>query len=208
MIDLPKLVLSKKSTATAYHFDVTTPRRCGWALCTVNDNTGELQIMSDWGNWAHRWHASPSSLGLPTLTHFIGQRDKYASHYLAGKLCKRDESQTFSAELTVRELGRQLAESRRDGDVDRSEHIATAKVLADMRHIDDVRDFVDAWNRSDAAGKVNCEPWESFRHEPTGSYLVLRDAILPALIEACRVEANLRDELARAHAAIREAVAP
>jgi hypothetical protein len=114
----PKLVLtSAKAASITYSFvtegDETTFR--SWALCTVNDQTGELLITSDWGSWSHRWHASPEALGAPTLTAFIGTRGDV--DYLARKLqCEGRESTRFSEEKTTHALRRLLCETRlRDG---------------------------------------------------------------------------------------------
>ena len=107
---VPKLVKTGQSTATTYHFRVEPLRSIGWALCTVNDGTGELAITSDWGNWAHRWHANPASLGHPTLTHFLGERA--GCHYLADKLTRREERERFDARETVKHMRRVLCEQR------------------------------------------------------------------------------------------------
>lgn len=114
----PKLVLtSAKAASITYSFvtegDETTFR--SWALCTVNDQTGELLITSDWGSWSHRWHASPEALGAPTLTAFIGTRGDV--DYLARKLQAEGRlGQRFSEEKTAGELRRLLCERRlRDG---------------------------------------------------------------------------------------------
>lgn len=106
---VPKLVKSGQTTATTYHFR-PAERGFGWALCTVNDGTGELLITSDWGNWSHRWSADPNHLGHPTLTHFIGERA--GCDYLASKLSKREEREVFDAVETVKHMQRVLCERR------------------------------------------------------------------------------------------------
>lgn len=115
---VPKLVLtSAKAASVTYSFvtegDETAFR--SWALCTVNDQTGELLITSDWGSWSHRWHASPEALGAPTLTAFIGTRGDV--DYLARKLQREGRGgERFSEEKTVGVLRRLLCERRlRDG---------------------------------------------------------------------------------------------
>src|SRR4051812_21467530 len=115
---VPKLVLtSAKAASITYSF--VTEGDPGdfrsWALCTVNDQTGELIITSDWGNWLHRWHASPEALGAPTLTAFIGDRTEV--DYLARKLQGGSRGgERFSAERTAGALRRMLCERRlRDG---------------------------------------------------------------------------------------------
>lgn len=112
MVRTPTLTLAKTTQATTFHF-VPEARDFGWALCTVNDNTGELTIQSDWGNWSHRWSANPNHLGAPTLTHFIG--DRGSAHYLAQKLAREDgprSGEEFDAELTVARLRRILVDRR------------------------------------------------------------------------------------------------
>ena len=89
MREYPKLELTGTSVAVAFHFRVNKPLG-GWAICTVNDRTGELVVQSDWGNWAHRWNTD--HIGRPSLTHFIAERDPYHDHagdYLAAKLLGR-----------------------------------------------------------------------------------------------------------------------
>src|SRR5262249_2208296 len=74
----------------------------GWALCTVNDVTGEINIQSDWGEWAYRWPKAPGG----SLTSFIGNRSS-GYHYFADKLSCEEGPQSghaFDAEPTVNRL--------------------------------------------------------------------------------------------------------
>lgn len=108
----PKLVLkSARSMSVTYSFETEGNGFKSWALCTVNDQTGELLISSDWGSWSHRWNASPSALGAPTLTAFIGDRGDV--DYLARKLQKEGRGgQVFSTRKTARALRQLLCERR------------------------------------------------------------------------------------------------
>lgn len=115
--------LTKVSTATTYHLrpsekakDGSAYHVSGWALATVNDGTGEVNIQSDWGNWSYRWHIN--HLGsihegrLMTLTEFIGNRSQGGCDYLADKLCGRDGARRFDADKTVDEMQKHLCEQR------------------------------------------------------------------------------------------------
>lgn len=111
-IRIPKFVPTRISTAATYHFKIDPPDAFGWALCTVNDGTGELLITSDYGNWSHRWSADPNHLGHPTLTHFIGERA--GCDYLANKLSRREDRELFDPNATVDHMQRVLCEKRRE----------------------------------------------------------------------------------------------
>jgi hypothetical protein len=99
-------LLSTMASATTYSFVTARDGFHSWALCTVNDATGELLITSDCGSWAHRWNPRPST----TLTTFIGRGDV---DYLARKL-QHDHrpGRVFSAQATAHTLQRRLCELR------------------------------------------------------------------------------------------------
>lgn len=102
-------LISVTTAAKTYSFRTTGEGFKSWALCTINDLTGELVITSDWGSWQHRWNASPEALGHPTLTAFIGERADV--DYLARKLARGSGSE-FSPEKTAQALQRKLCERR------------------------------------------------------------------------------------------------
>jgi hypothetical protein len=104
-------LISVRAVATTYSFQTTKEGFRSWALCTVNDRTGELLITSDWGSWSHRWDARPDSLGAPSLTAFIGDRGDV--DYLARKLQREGRAgRVFSAPTTARALRERLCERR------------------------------------------------------------------------------------------------
>lgn len=99
--------------ATTYHLSPKTDEALrGWALATVNDETGELAIQSDWGNWSFRWNTQ--HLGSPSLTHFIAGRfsGNGDCDYLADKLTSREERGHFDSYKTVEHMQRELAKAR------------------------------------------------------------------------------------------------
>jgi hypothetical protein len=101
-------LISVLSIATTYTFRMS--EGFGWALCTINDETGELIITSDWGSWSYLWSPKPDHLGAATLTHFIG--DRGSVDYLVNKLLGRRACQQFSVDATVRHLRTLIAKRR------------------------------------------------------------------------------------------------
>jgi hypothetical protein len=113
----PKLVHTRTTAAITYHF--RPDNDLGWALATVNDDTNELTIQSDWGNWSYRWGHGNFGDSNPTLTHFIGGRSPASCNYLADKLWKAGNprgssygGQVFDADATVEKLRNMLARAR------------------------------------------------------------------------------------------------
>lgn len=115
-MDLPAFKLASKSTATTYRFVVEDPsggHHGGWACCTVNDATGELNIMSDWGNWAYRWNVAHlgSKDRKVALTEFLSDRTSF--DYLADKLTSDDDARAFDADATLERCRELLLVARR-----------------------------------------------------------------------------------------------
>lgn len=103
------------SASTTYHL-YPRDHATGWALATINDDTCELTIQSDWGNWSYRWHAAGMAMRADgrreTLTEFIADRNEDYCDYLADKLTSYEERHEFSPERTVAELRSMLARNR------------------------------------------------------------------------------------------------
>lgn len=205
-----KLKLLATTQATSYSFGPENGHHGDWAICTVNDATGELSVQSDWGNWSHRWNPDPKHLGAPTLTAFIA--DRSSCHYLADKLSPsegRQAARMFDAEATIAEFRGVLLERRKEdarrwspsslsdrvGDVRARSRLLdreTAREIWDeLGRLD--RDNVDAFLRGyyeiDGVGTfISEEPYEHLASCPTPAYLVLLHGILPALVAACEAK--------------------
>lgn len=201
---MPTFVATKVTTATTYHLS-TEPRSYGWALCTVNDETGELSIQSDWGHWSHRWNIN--HLGAPSLTHFLGQRGDVG--YVADKLTTREERHEFDADATVTKFRSELAKRRieigrryRDtyDDVEPVWYLQKNygellcgrlarelwESLSDLRDVTSVELFIERFcNIEGATTHISERPWEELVHRPGHGYQVLLHGILPALRDAC-----------------------
>ena len=195
----PKLELAEILTgARTYRFQSTEPLG-GWALCTVNDATGELLIMSDWGNWSHRWN--PKHLGSPSLTHFISVRRGY--DYLANKLLGSRDARVLDAEATIRKWRRRLCEIRREegrAGADNPPYFLPRHERLDAHLAREIWDrlgslfederreqiFIEhAWQIEGFSHWISEEPWEDAEHRYSHEYRVLVDFLLPALAEAC-----------------------
>lgn len=216
---IPKFVPTIVSQATTYHFRLADNEPFGWALCSVNDGTGELLITSDYGNWSHRWSADPKHLGHPTLTHFLGERA--GEDYLAAKLLGRRSCYEWDRAATVREFRKRLAERRLDRgrryasvpeclrDADYLEPLRSDgrrmltrdaaremwDLLGDLEGAHDEREFLDRFMADDDLTYwVSERPFEETQDRPSRDYEILTKGILPALVEACAAEVKRRAE--------------
>jgi len=202
---LPTLgLVSALTTATTYHFQTEGPDWTSWALCTVNDATGELLITSDWGNWAHRWDVG--ALGMSSLTLFIATRE--AVDYLAGKLQGRHGGRRFSAKKTVAAFRQTLCSQRFQAgraamQFPRRHSLGlTCRVARDIWDslndlVQDVGGSMDLFlaGLSDIYGfdlYVSERPFEELEYTQTAEDRALREVILPALIEACAETVHAR----------------
>jgi hypothetical protein len=181
----PAFAMTSRSIATTYRF-VDRSGLGTWALCTVNDDTGELSVTSDWGNWSYRWDTRAT--GCPSLTHFIGERD--ACHYLADKLCPRAQREEFAPDLTVDGIHARILERRREERISREHAREWWNEANEALDTDNLIEFAE---QLDSLPQWMFDRCEDIRHRPTTSYLVLRDAILPALVDACRLTCHRRD---------------
>ena len=213
---IPTLECTGTSTATTYHLRPikgdTLHRDFGWALATVNDVIGTLDIQSDWGSWSHAWmHANFGGAG-PTLTHFIAGREHgstyngkfYPDTYIADKLTSGDDKKRkqFDGEKTVARLRERIIEARRDDVNFASRHRFSASdarelwdALDELKHEDNEQEFhrLVCDIRDPHSIVIDSEVYERFVYEPTIGYLILRDAIVPALARACTAALAARD---------------
>lgn len=187
------LVETGRSTATAYHFRSppgATAWFGGWAICTVNDITGELLIQSDWTEaCGHRWNTS--HLGCPTLTHFLARDRGEHFGYFVGKLLPAERRERFSPEATVKEMRRRVAERRKAGGIDRETARDIWDALGEIDGCEDRSDFFYSLGET-GYGDHFSDSFEDSREVPTRDAIALETIILPALAEACRREIERR----------------
>lgn len=172
---------------TAYHFRFA---REGWAIFTLNDETCEFSIQSDWGCYGCRWHQN--GLGKRTLTEFIATA---GSHYLIGKLQLGTQSKNLDdivdVDATLRAVRQEICEQRRGGGITRAE-------------ARDLWELADDWMGTDfdyAACDVELAAFlehapQYVKKQPTGWCLVLRDQLLPFFCGWLRENVVKREEVA------------
>lgn len=196
----PHLTLVETTTSARTYYFRSTESLGGWALCTVDDKTGQLMIMSDWGNWSHMWN--PKHLGAPSLTHFIADREGY--DYFACKLLGRDGAWVLDADATIKKWRKHLCEQRlaegREG-ADAPPYYLPRERRLDAHRAREIWDrlgslFDDEQNETifiehalhieGFTRWITNEPWEETSHEYSHPYRLLNDFLLPALAVACR----------------------
>jgi len=189
-VRIPTIVETTRAEAMAYHFHATDD--LGWAICTVNDRTGELLIMSDWTEpCGHRWPVQ--HLGSPSLTHFLADRVHF--DYLVGKLLPERRRMEFSAERTVRLMKERILDMRRERcgkHITKEAARAAWNALEEITHYDDSREFVE--NIPDLYRHHVCAypDLEDLLEEETREAWSLKAFILPALSKACSAEVQRR----------------
>lgn len=175
------------STVKAYHLVLN---KLGWATFYVDDLHGTLSIVSDYGNWAHRWGRGSHLCDSGNLSDFLVREDK--CHYLADKLMSREERREYSPELTRKAmlaaivahrweglLSREEARRAWEGVLDISFSSVPDIVLRDIRSAPDLDLFQD-------------DPCECICYEPSVAYLLLRDQLLPLFLEQLRNQSSTR----------------
>lgn len=187
----------------------------GWALCTVDDTSGVLSIVSDYGNWCHMW--GTRHLGCPTLTHFLAKRgpfNRYDFDYYAMKLLGRANAEVLDTDATIKEWRKRLCAARleegRNGSdnppyflmrQNRLDRALAREIWDDLGSLHDYDNDERSFNERalDIAGFtrwISQEPWECTQHRPSREYNDLTGFILPALSVAC---ADTIDQRAEAH---------
>ncbi len=159
----------------------------GWAIFTINDDTGEFAINSDWGNYSYRWSANPKNLGAPSLTDFLRRTLQRDAAYVIDKFSytnKADLDPIVDESATRREFKRALASVFRHRR--KSKILDHGNVRDAFREIDDI-DFES--NTSIERSMISdlyhlpdllpCEWWDLIRHMPSARAVILRHSLLP-----------------------------
>ena len=174
---------AKKHTCEAYHFWFQSG---GWAIFTINDETGEFGLTSDWGNYAHRWPRD--GVGSLSMKMFLASTNP---HYIADKFSYQSAAlkDVFDDEATERSFRRAVLEARR------SEKIDSEYALDLWRDIDALewgagRDFMVASVGQELAEFLD-GTHDYIRYEPSPSHKTLVERLLPFFIDHLREELGM-----------------
>ena len=181
--------------AKYYHFVFEEP--FGWAVFSINDETGEFNIQSDWGNYQHRWnidHLGETHTKQPwPLTHFLAVgNDPY---YVTDKLhYGRDDRKNYSPDKTEHRVREDLLQYRRRGDIT-SEDARNA--WDEVRNVDFgspdsfMYSIGDTYKLKEVLSE---ETWEYVQYEDSFGYVFLQYKLLPFFFNYLR-RAVLKMEL-------------
>ncbi|MDX1527026.1 MAG: hypothetical protein R3337_00275 [Gammaproteobacteria bacterium] len=132
-----------------YYLPPTTPPGVGpggdsWSLWLLDQETGSLCIVSDYGNWTHCW-------GRSGCVHADFRREflRLGGHYI-GKKLTHGMTRVFQAEETVKLVRETILELRRDGTWDSDFARETWDDIGEVEDSDGFSRFLDSdgrrWN--------------------------------------------------------------
>ncbi len=178
MTTYPTLRLWNIGAATSYHF---RDPGCGWAICTVNAATGELQIMSDWGDWAHRWDPRGAGpLGWVSLiahanVEYLGEKLTYGGTPTDSKRWEFDE------DATIAEFRGEIIEDRQSHRPQLTKDEAR-ELWDELERLDNdnAEAFVRGWMELHGSDFIE-RPWDMTAKRHRGMHKILLTSILPAL---------------------------
>ena len=119
-----------------------------WWVLFVDERSGCVSVMSDYGDYSHRWPAQWT--GFRTTLRFLATA---GDDYLLDKFTYGFESK-FDHERTQKLLREDLIERRREGRIDRETARAAWDATADVYSADDFRTYVEAHDEAHDGGAL------------------------------------------------------
>lgn len=124
------LAIQSHRTGNARYWSFSFKEFSGWATFTINDDTKEFIIQSDWGEWSHRWSAA--GVREPMI-HFLVDCDP---EYVVRKFAQGGKSgfKELDIETTFKGLHRHVCELRREECITKEEAREVWRDLKQWRH--------------------------------------------------------------------------
>lgn len=186
-----KLVLKSHhvSRPVAYSFRFES---YGWAIFTLNDQTGELSLHSDWGTYGHRWHidalgsvrAADGSERPRTLHEFLtGCDGDYVVRKFQLDTKSKELEDVVDDEKTKAGVRERIIEERRARSIDRE----TAREL--WKQTDEWADYknFDLHSIDSELSSFLGEFWEYVCTRPSARFVFLREELWPFFRDWLRV---------------------
>ncbi len=159
---LPKLAATAHHQAENFYFRFGTPSKeepgkfnfHGWASFTLNEDTGEVNIQSDWGNASHWWGFE--GRGKRSLKDFLADRTSVG--YLVDKLCRTEElKDVYDGDETLKKLKEDFRKNTRNKDLSKEMRAGCIEALESVcREIDGKHEVSYAWDIWRHAGNREC----------------------------------------------------
>lgn len=173
MDKMPELKVKSKQIHNALVFHYSFKEPSSWVCCTVCEETGELSIQSDWGNFSYRWsHNGFSGRFLPWVANTM-QRSPW---YIVDKF-SYGETPELKRELDPEATVTYMLEAIDDGYTENQEQLA--KMIKDLDFEATVENIVET-APEELHDCFECL-WEWFRTKPSYVSVLLAEKLLPFL---------------------------
>lgn len=175
----PQIASARTYQALTVHL---TWKPFGWAVVTIDDDTGTLLINSDWCNCSHRWGRGPH-LGVESqkLSDFI--RQHFDANYLARKLFYGKKVEAYDERETERAVRTEIIRMRRDERLDRER---ARELWNSLKFVEWASADMFVMSLPDDVSREVCggEPWYWVGTRTTSEFIAIQDIVLPALRDA------------------------
>ena len=152
----------------------------GWAIVFIDEVTGAIAILSDWGDYSFLWH--PRNTGSPSLKHFLcsGDTDYFVDKFTSASGVKPE----FDLEDTKKAMRSHIIYDRRRKCIKKELAREAFDQLEDLDEEDESM-FMERMP-STLQEVLGEEPWQLFvRHMPP-NFRFLREKLFPAIVKDIR----------------------
>jgi len=165
--------------STCEIYSVRGPKHSGWAKISLDEATGCVGIISDYGNWGYWW----TNHGRESLKHFLTEVDK---HYAWEKFTsrRREYNHSRTIEKMKEEIQRQLEEEIIDED-----HSYNANTHLDFVEFESEDILCQAvYDSPELTSIFGDEPWELLEKDEDPQFIMFFERLWPVFIEHLKEE--------------------